>query len=60
MNSVPKTNFEIEDPLEPEPEPSVKHKILYGLFATTAIVAPYIAGAVILVQRSRLEDWGWI
>ena len=60
MSSVPKTNFEIEDPRELKPEPPVKHKVLYGLFAASALVAPYVTGAVILTQKTKLEEWGWI
>jgi hypothetical protein len=60
MSSVQKTSFEIEDPYEPEPEPLIKHKALFGLFAISTIVAPYVTGAIILTQKTKLEDWGWI
>lgn len=60
MSSVPQTNFEIEDPKEPRTEPPVKNKLLYGLFVTSAIVTPYVAGAVILFNEKKLKDWNWI
>ena len=61
MTSVEKMiSLEVEDPSEPKPEPPVKHKALFGLFAVSAIVAPYVTGAVILTRRKKLEEWGWI
>lgn len=60
MSSKEKMTFEIEDPSEPTPDVPVKHKALYGLFVASSIVAPYITGAVILTQKKRIEEWGWI
>lgn len=60
MSSVEKTTFEIEDPEEPKPEAPIQHKALFGLFAASAIVAPYITGAVILTRKKKLEEWGWL
>ena len=60
MSSASITNFEIEDPCEPKPEQPVKYKALYGLFVTSAFVAPYVAGAVMLFNEKKLKDWNWI
>ena len=60
MTSVPQTTFEIEDPCEAKPEPPVKNKILYGMFVTSSILAPYAEGAVILFNEKKLKEWNWI
>ena len=60
MSSSVITNFEIEDPREPPREPGVKHPVLYGAFVVTTLLAPYVSGVVILTQKNKLEDWGWI
>ena len=60
MNSNEKTSFEVEDPNEPQPEPPVKHKALYALFVTSAIVAPWAAGGIILFNEKKLKDWNWL
>ena len=60
MSSRETATFEVEDPREPQPEPPVKHKALYALFATSAVVAPWAAGAVILFNEKKLKDWNWL
>jgi len=54
------STFEIEDPNEPQEEKPIKHKALFTAFVTATLVAPYVSGALILLQKKKLEDWGWI
>jgi hypothetical protein len=53
--------FDIEDPHELEEKPpEIKHKALFGVFVAANVVLPWAAGALMLLKKDKLEEWGWI
>jgi len=38
----------------------LRHPYLLAGFCIINIIAPYIAGAIILTNKKTLEKWGWL
>ena len=54
------SSFEIEDISEQYPDKPIKHKPLFCAFVAGTLLLPWASGAVMLLKKDKLEEWGWI